>query len=60
MLNPLRENGSELRFWFLSGLMVLVGIILMVGFIWIFYRLVYGILLKRLVKNYKELKRLEV
>lgn len=28
--------------------------------IWLFYRLIYGILLKRLNKNYKELKKLEV
>jgi hypothetical protein len=28
--------------------------------IWLFYRLIYGLLLKRLNKNYKELKKLEV
>ncbi len=28
--------------------------------IWLFYRLIYGILLKRLNSNYKELKKLEV
>lgn len=60
MLGTLRENGSEFRFWFFTGLMVLVGIAGMVAFIWLFYRLIYGILLKRLQKNYKELKRLEV
>ena len=60
MLEALRENGSEVRFWFFTGLMVLVGIGFMVGFIWLFYRLIYGILLKRLQKNYEELERLEV
>jgi len=60
LLDNLEENGSELRFWLVSGLIVLAGIGFMVGFIWLFYRLVYGILLKRLHKNYKELKRLEV
>lgn len=30
------------------------------GLIWLFYRLLYGILLKRLKKNYVELKKLEV
>ncbi|MDY2586740.1 hypothetical protein [Winogradskyella aquimaris] len=30
------------------------------GIIWLFYRLLYGILLKRLNKNYDELKKLEV
>jgi len=41
------------------GVSVLVlGIIL--GIIWLFYRLLYGILLKRLKKNYIELKKLEM
>ncbi len=60
LLETLKENGSEMRFWFVSGLIVLAGIGFMIGFIWIFYRLVYGILLKRLNKNYNELKRLEL
>ena len=30
-----------------------------VGFIWLFYRLIYGILLKRLHKNCEELKKIE-
>ncbi|MDN3493173.1 hypothetical protein [Winogradskyella bathintestinalis] len=29
-------------------------------FIWLFYKLIYGILIKRLNRNYKELKKLEV
>jgi hypothetical protein len=28
--------------------------------IWLFYKLIYGLLLKRLNRNYKELKKLEV
>ncbi len=60
LLDTIKDNGSEIRFWFLSGLIVLVGIGFMIGFIWLFYRLVYGILLKRLHKNYEELKRLEL
>lgn len=31
-----------------------------IGLIWLFYRLLYGILLKRLNRNYDELKKLEV
>lgn len=41
------------------GISVLVlGIFL--GLIWLFYRLLYGILLKRLKRNYVELKKLEM
>ncbi|APY11693.1 hypothetical protein BWZ22_10790 [Seonamhaeicola sp. S2-3] len=48
-----------------KGMMILIavtavftGILILV--IWLFYRLIYGLLLKRLNKNYKELKKLEV
>ena len=34
------------------------GVILLI--LWLFYKLIYGILLKRLNRNYKELKKLEV
>ncbi|MFC0605517.1 hypothetical protein [Winogradskyella pulchriflava] len=41
------------------GIVVLIaGIFLLL--IWLFYRLIYGILLKRLNRNYDELKKLEV
>lgn len=42
---------------------ILVGFIVLtifLGAVWLFYRLIYGILLKKLLRNYKELKRLEV
>ena len=52
--------GNETLFWLmLIGLCVLIiGIILVL--IWLFYRLLYGILLNRLRSNYRELKKLEV
>ncbi len=36
---------------------ILIGFL---GLIWLFYRRIYGILLRRLNQNYKELKRLEM
>ncbi len=52
--------GNETLFWvMLIGLCVfIIGIILVL--IWLFYRLLYGILLNRLRRNYRELKKLEV
>ncbi len=41
------------------GVTALVLTVLL-GLIWLFYRLLYGILLRRLKKNYIELKKLEV
>ncbi len=43
---------------FISGTLVVLAIFL--GVIWLLYRLIYGILLRRLKKNYKELKKLEM
>lgn len=37
---------------------VMIGIFLLV--IWLFYKLIYGLLLKRLNKNYNELKKLDL
>ena len=42
---------------------ILLGIIVLaiiLSIIWLFYRLIYGILLKKLLRNYKELKKLEM
>ena len=41
------------------GMFMLVTIVF-VAVIWLFYKLLYGILLRRLNKNYKELKKIEV
>lgn len=51
---------STLMVYALIGIIV-IGCILVTGILlWLFYRLIYGILLKRLQENYKELKKLEV
>jgi hypothetical protein len=41
------------------GILALVTIVLF-GLFWLFYRLLYGILLRRLNANYKELKKIEL
>ena len=46
------------------NLLVLIAVIvitmgLILGFFWLFYRLLYGVLLKKLHANYKELKKME-
>ncbi len=43
---------------FIGGTLLVLAILL--GAVWLIYRVIYGILLKRLYKNYKELKKLEV
>ncbi|WP_282135315.1 hypothetical protein [Seonamhaeicola maritimus] len=48
-----------------KGMMIIIGLSViftgvLVAVIWLFYKLIYGLLLKRLNRNYKELKKLEV
>ena len=37
-----------------------VCVLIIIGVIWLFYKLLYGILLKRLNRNYKELEKLDL
>ena len=39
---------------------MLLSIILFIGLVWLFYRLLYGILLRKLNSNYKELKKIDL
>ena len=57
-INFLEKTGDK-------GILIITGVsILFTGIfivvIWLFYKLIYGLLLKRLNKNYNELKKLEV
>ncbi|SDR65461.1 hypothetical protein [Christiangramia echinicola] len=55
-----RDMSFDTTQWliFLGGTLLALAILL--GVIWLIYRVVYGILLRRLYKNYKELKKLEM
>ncbi|MGB1308249.1 MAG: hypothetical protein ACPG6B_05020 [Oceanihabitans sp.] len=53
-------NGELFKFYAVTILITLVALAILIGLILGFYYLIYGILLKRLNKNYSELKRLEV
>ena len=51
---------SSLFAWMLVGVFFLMAILFFGVLLWLFYRLLYGILLKRLNENYRELKKMEV
>ncbi len=54
------QDGNTAAFW---GIIIITSIAItavVLFIIWLFYKLLYGILLKKLRKNYNELKRLEV
>lgn len=52
-------NMNDSQMLFLVGIVVATTAVFIIVF-WLFYRLLYGILLKRLNRNYRELKKLEV
>jgi len=52
------EFDTKQWFIFIGG--TLLALTITLGVIWLIYRIVYGILLRRLNKNYKELKKLEM
>nr|WP_297787619.1 hypothetical protein [uncultured Allomuricauda sp.] len=54
------QDGNTLGFWAMVIGISIVFTAAILFLIWLFYKLLYGILLKRLRKNYNELKRLEV
>ena len=60
-LNDLRDkiakNGKVMAITF--GILFLTTVLLL-GVFWLFYRLLYGILLRRLYVNYKELKKIDL
>ncbi|SFF09248.1 hypothetical protein [Flavobacterium xueshanense] len=52
-------NDDGARIFFICILM-LVFVIVLVGLVWLFYQLIYGILLKKLNRNYTELKKIDL
>jgi len=60
MINQYDQNGNGAIIYAIYFFMVIVFMAFFVGLIWLFYRLIYGILLKRLYKNYEELKKIDL
>lgn len=53
-------NGFNQAQIIISISIIIVFTLIFVLLVWVFYRILYGILIRRLLKNYKELKKLEV
>jgi hypothetical protein len=53
-----KSNKAMLIYGIYTGITILF-LAVFIGLIWIFYRVIYGILLRRLYKNYEELKKID-
>lgn len=54
------QNGNTAAFWAMVIAISIIFTAVILFLIWLFYKLLYGILLKRLRQNYNDLKQLEV
>jgi hypothetical protein len=60
LLETAQANGELFKYYASIALVTLVGLAIAISVLLLFYWLIYGILLKRLNRNYHELKKLEV
>jgi len=61
-INSVLENTKDSNpqvFWIAIGLTYFVLFAVTFGLFWLFYRLIYGFLMRRLYKNYEELKKMD-
>lgn len=59
MISEFDKKGNVAILYAIYVVITLVFLAFFVGLIWLFYKLIYGILLKRLYKNYEELKKID-
>ena len=61
-LNSVIENTKEMNpqtFWVIIGLIYFALFAVTFGLFWLFYRMIYGFLMRKLYKNYEELKKMD-
>ncbi|MFK5958275.1 MAG: hypothetical protein QM495_05305 [Lutibacter sp.] len=59
VFNPKQLDISSEKLFSTLLITQIIALVLIILFLWIYYRIVYGILLRKLNKNYKELETLE-
>ena len=59
VMNPEGKNIDKDQFLTTILVAQIVSVIIVTGLFWLYYKLIYGILLKKLNKNYKELATME-
>ena len=59
MIDNVSSNVDTKTFYCIMIVIYTIVITIFIGLIWLFYRLLYGILMKKLQKNYDELKKID-
>ena len=60
VMNPKHVQIDETMFFSIMLIAQIVGLLIMIGLLWLYYKVVYGIFLRKLNKNYKELETLDI
>lgn len=59
VINPDHLEIDNDKLFYTTLIAQIVTLVVLLGLLWLYYRVIYGILLKKLNKNYKELETLE-
>ncbi|WP_298781549.1 hypothetical protein [uncultured Polaribacter sp.] len=59
IMNPKNLSMDMSQFITITLISQIIALIIILTLLWLFYKLVYGILLKKLNRNYKELKKID-
>ncbi|WP_298894250.1 hypothetical protein [uncultured Psychroserpens sp.] len=60
LIETAQANGDILKYYVGVAIVTLIALVIAIGILLLFYWLIYGLLLRSLNRNYKELKKLEV
>lgn len=58
MRDKIEHGGTALALGFIGGSIVVLGVLTTI--VWLFYKLLYGFLMRKLYKNYEELKKIDL
>lgn len=58
MRDKIEHGGTALAVGFIGGSIVVLGVLTTI--VWLFYKLLYGFLMRKLYKNYEELKKIDL
>jgi hypothetical protein len=59
LTSQVEEKGNLLVFYASMAVIIIIFMAILIGIIWVFYKLIYGWLLKKLSYNYEELKKID-
>lgn len=60
LIEKFNHSDNAIVVWFLFAAFYIVTFLILFGLFWLFYKLIYGFLMKKLLNNYNELKKIDL